>query len=297
MSTEIHNYKLDKRLDLRTEVLIERLIFHSETSYLEAVEQVKFNHLGVKKRAFRTEIEAIKYNHDDEELLVGINRTSIYDQLPEVLFHSPKVKNDHNLNSIKEEFQKLKREEKQARLFFSPFDNELTFALTYNQLVAQQNESLELMKKIWSLPNHFSQSQKQAFWKFMPYLRYIRGNEANIEEYLSCTLGAAVTLSFSDRKMGDATKNTEPTLGGDFTLLGPLTAPGKQVNVKFMQPDNWVVTSMYKSSDLMKTLEYLVDLVLPADLFLNVLCDEPAQKLQEIGVDENAGILGFSLYI
>lgn len=108
--------------DLRAEVVAAELIEHGINQ-----EDITFNFKGIKRRAYSRDIANIKLpTDDDENYKFIINRESIYDSLPEAIFHQPlNSKPFKSKAEILDEIKIQREEEIEARKFFNPIENVL----------------------------------------------------------------------------------------------------------------------------------------------------------------------------
>lgn len=82
---------------------------------------------GIFKRRYArdvAEVQRRKLSRNDAILAFLLNRDGMYDSLPEGLFHT-KTASDSSSGKVSEDSQVLKREEKAARGFFLPFEQEM----------------------------------------------------------------------------------------------------------------------------------------------------------------------------
>lgn len=111
--------------DINAEVIVADLI---ESGF--EFEKILVRHDGLFKRNFSKDISDVYYDMVKELLTFHISHDSIYDVLPDGLFHS--IFSDFDPENRGLEFEKLKEEEKNARKFFIPFDYE--FFIQYVKL-------------------------------------------------------------------------------------------------------------------------------------------------------------------
>ncbi|WP_316804316.1 type VI secretion system baseplate subunit TssG [Pedobacter nototheniae] len=102
-------------------------------------DQIEVVPLGADKRAFAKDIEGISTYYSEkrrqERIRINTNREGLYDMLPEGLFHRPPRGNaDLDEEGMMKDIRERREEEKQARLFFSPFDVELNHARLLTEL-------------------------------------------------------------------------------------------------------------------------------------------------------------------
>lgn len=161
-------------LDIKAETLISYLPRDKRTIELN----------GSHKRNAYEDIAEI--NVDDSGIFnIGISRNSIYDILPECLFHPidrfDNIPTNEYKERFKEECEQQQIEEDNARKYFQPFDNvlmELSSIITeskneetYNQIL--ENIVCDNLSETY-LNNRFVKKAKE----YMPICRNIRGNKS-----------------------------------------------------------------------------------------------------------------------
>ncbi len=83
---------------------------------------------GDLKRKWSTDLdraEVESFESGKEALSIFLNRTGVYDSLPEALFHRFSDSRNATGEDMAKESMQLKNEEKQIRKFFRPFENEI----------------------------------------------------------------------------------------------------------------------------------------------------------------------------
>ncbi len=86
------------------------------------LDKLMVKHEGLFMRNFSNDISDAYADMVNDLLILCVTRNSLYDVLPSGLFHH--IINDFDREKRKIEFEKLKKEEENARKFFLPFDNE-----------------------------------------------------------------------------------------------------------------------------------------------------------------------------
>jgi hypothetical protein len=218
--------------DIRAEVIVSDLL----AGNLRPEDLIiRFN--GQQKRAKSKDIdhvEVVHKKHSRTKLELTLNRDSIYDTLPEGIFHQPsdEIKTG-SVSEMVDEYQRQQQEEEEARRFFAPFENELFFQKSlieseeFQQLFQVQQsrlsgEVLETLGIDASLPPAFT----ARLLRILPYNSHIAGNKKRTEKIFSLLLRNKVSL-----KSGHFTmpyKNDHNASVGESTL-GADTTVGNQV--------------------------------------------------------------------
>lgn len=173
-------------------------------------EKVFINLLGILKRRWSKDIDSAEndtFNNGEEFISLNVNRSGIYDSLPEAIFHDfPKLKNDSG-NEMAKESRKQKLVEKEARLFFRPAENELFYQRA--QLAGVENR---FFNNIFS---HFINNDSHDFWltatevpgKFLekfnillPFANNISGNLTLAAHCLEYLLEESITIEITNEQ-------------------------------------------------------------------------------------------------
>ena len=118
----------DVNFDIKIEVLLAELI----KNFPELKNHFLITNKGQFTRNYRRDIlQTSTHNFDTTVLpylLIELSRDGFYDMLPEGVFHYPtasEVRQD--VADMTREYKKKKKEEQEARVFFTPFENEFLF--------------------------------------------------------------------------------------------------------------------------------------------------------------------------
>ncbi len=159
------------------------------------------------KKVFRTDINKISYNHFNDDVQRGslevyVNRDSLYDLLPEGVFHQPLAATaGANLSSMIADSRRLKKEEKMARQFFAPFDQQF---LLFSTLVEQEErywlkniEAGNFTKDpytFWDIPSTIPYPVATTLSAILPWAYLIKGNQPYIAKALEMVLQKKVSI-------------------------------------------------------------------------------------------------------
>ena len=170
--------------DIRAEVLLNHLLDKGIISDNEYI----VKHQGQFVRGYRTDVLSARitdYNYDATQLIeVNLSRDSLYDMLPEGVAHHTKSEiQGKGVETMLKEYKERKRQEKAARTFFSPFENEIfklgveieAFEQTnFKELNA--NEISSLFYELWDVSKDFPTFLVSKFIRLLPYSYKIVGN-------------------------------------------------------------------------------------------------------------------------
>lgn len=113
------NYRRLTPFDLRAELLFEALIKNKIDDF-----DIIFKPNGVFFRKYSKDTMNISTDVNDSDILnIDISRDGFYDILPESITHN--YRNRDQRNDASQEFKIRKKEEKEARHFYNPLENEL----------------------------------------------------------------------------------------------------------------------------------------------------------------------------
>ncbi len=218
--------------DIRAEVIVSDLLA-GKLRPQDLV--VRFN--GQQKRAKSQDIanvHVIHKRHAHSQLEISLNRDSIYDTLPEGIFHQPSVsKQNGSVTSMVDEYRRQKEEEEEARKFFAPFENELFFQKSlieseeFDQLFQIQQSRLEdaVLQKLDIDPD-LPRSFTSRLLRMLPYSSKVAGDIVRTEQIFSLLLNNDVTIK-GDQFHSFESSNHQSQLGD--TTLGADTIAGNKV--------------------------------------------------------------------
>ena len=166
----------------------------------------------------------------DNTLLLNVGRSSLYNSLPELMFHPIDRFDNLSPTSDKEKFEEeydaQEREKEQAHKFFAPFDLML---LRFRMMVRKKLEVYAETDKIMIdiLGDELTEAQKQNRFirrslPFLPYCKSIRGNKTYLTLMLRKVLmEEGLTINVCDQKhvFTDAHPKYNIRLGSDTDSL------------------------------------------------------------------------------
>ena len=257
-----------KPSDINAEVIIADLI---ERGF--DFNKIFVKHDGLFKRNFSKDISDVYLDMIKDILVFNVSRDSIYDILPEGLFHH--VFGNLGADNRNREFEKLKQEEDNARKFFLPFDNEFFY----------QNIKLEIeLRKFFRYPDYFF--QKLFFFdkiipgkfirKLTTYLLFANNIIGDLEltaRCLSDIIGEKVENSkyyLSENKTVNEIKDEhflrEDTLGDNF-ICGDLSSEGRYIWEFSIILNDGSAIKKYKEDGVMyKLIEVFYEYFIPYEI-------------------------------
>ena len=163
------------------------------------------------KKSFRNEIDEVRFSENEItrglEMELVINRDGIYDRLPEGLFHQSKGNSKTSTTALMtDEYRRFKEEEKMARKFFQPIEQEI---FRYSTLVEQEELNLAFgilngdlkseLFEFWDIPDGLPAGPVKKLVQIMPWVKMIKGNLEQTAKALELILDKPV--QFCEKEM------------------------------------------------------------------------------------------------
>jgi hypothetical protein len=266
-------------------------------------ENIVLSFAGSFKKRFRKDIDAIKVLQDDngkDILEIQVNRDSIYDLLPEGVFHQPIARNKNaSLGDIVADFRRLKEEEKNARKFFRPFENEFARYVTFVE-EQERNFAADILSgnisgsfsEFWGLPKGLPNEASAMLAKLLPWAYIIKGD-------LKLTAKALQIILNKEIDGVEKNINAQEAQNNDFQLNDVLLGVDMVTGNCFEEPSVcWMFTindilanEMEQFTDLKpfgKLLKLFVEIFVPIEI--DVIFE---YKTEQFAADISEKILGY----
>ena len=189
--------------DIRGEVIINNLL---KSKDIDESEYVIFRQ-GQFSRAFRFDVldsEVVDYDLDATQMLkIVLSRDGFYDMLPENLVHA--ARNDSpekEVDGMIKEYQVQKKQQKEARRFFQPFENEIfSYGVEIEgfeqDFLADLNGFLipEMFYDFWGISKNLPQLLVSKFIRILPYAYRIVGDIDLACQILSSLIEEKVSIN------------------------------------------------------------------------------------------------------
>lgn len=197
---------------------------------------------GAFNKSYRKDIEDVLNKKDDQNrpyLQLKLNRDGIYDRLPEGLFHQPRAlgASKAGVSQMVGEYKRFREEEKAARRFFQPIEQELT---RYAVFVEQEEQELlwgllsgdlgSGFAKFWHLDEMLPARALSVLVRLMPWAYRIKGNPGLCAKALEMMLEKQVSVTTRQIKehhtqddtflLGSAELGVETVTGNHFEEAG-----------------------------------------------------------------------------
>ena len=236
-----NKYATQKYHLLKAESLCAELL-NNGVSFDELVIQFK----GSFKKSYSNDIENVTETRDDTgAITIAVNRDGIYDRVPEGLFHQTRGGgNTATLQAMVGEYKRYREEERQARKFFQPLEQEL---FRY-AVLAEENERRirfgilngnvgQAFYQFWNIDSGLPPGPASVLVLIMPWIRQIKGDMQLTAKALAMTLDKEVKVELKIMEE-QLVQDNNFTLGNHASLSVD-TVCGSQFNEPYEQ---WVFT-------------------------------------------------------
>jgi hypothetical protein len=271
--------KNQENIDFLAEVIASHLVANEKVSD----SNIYAHCLGVFKRFFSKDIERISVHKNDsgeQEWDLFLHREGFYDLLPEGFFHTHTRKYFKDRRETIEEFRMHRKEEKSARQFFKPLEQEFFRHLVHKEIFEQNfyyaPETIQEFIDFYHLNTlDLNMYQKASLFFIMPYASIIAGNLSLTETCFEIILQEKVrikiqftpvikTYSGEVQNLGSFTLGLDSTLGQDVIDGNPQL----YIEIGPLSEGNFLLDYLYGLNR--KLIEWLIALFIQADLVTNV---------------------------
>lgn len=271
--------KREDHIDYLAELIVSQYIANNHINE----DNVYFHCLGVFKRFFSQDVDKVltRKNDKGEQVRdVYINREGIYDLLPEGLFHGHSHKQIKDRKETVQEFTQHKLEERSARQFFSPLEQEY-YKLLVNKEIFEQNfyyapETVSEFIDFFNLDHlGLNMYQQASLFFIIPHIPKITGNLGLTEACFEIILQEHV-------KFSDLINSVNPdpfvqsnslfkSVLGVSSLCGSTqlnSIGGLLIEIGPLQESDSLIE--YLNGDKIKLLNRLCDLFIQADIITQI---------------------------
>lgn len=296
--------------DFKAEVVATQMLAEDQD-----IGKILINRLGSTPRTHTKDV--VKHYEDigqfnlDKYTVIESFRQSIYEALPENVFHPPTLGGlGKTQDEIVEEIKMQRRKEVEARTFFKPFEQEapyleiqaLMLELMYEKKGSYDN-LFRLFEQGWPVIARLPYSMALSFIYILPILHQVRGNRSWTEKCLSFLTGFPVSIrenyvsghidaSLDGFTLGHSGLGIDSCLGGNQydgmygwdVHVGPV-------------PEAYT-TEILPRSGFTELLDLLAEHFVPADLFVRYFIKtEPVPGTALLPDSATAGRLGYTFYL
>lgn len=281
------------------------------------IDQIEVIPIGADKRAFAKDIEESEVYYSEKRrqtrIRITTNREGFYDMLPEGLFHRPPTGSaGMDEESMIKDIKDRREEEKQARLFFTPFDAEINQVRIMTELYENMldkkttySDLSQIFEFGWDEFNLLNKEQSIIWMHLLPEIQQKR-NDIN---FVSKVLTALFNLPIS---IVNATANIVPVkiadelqvqLGsgalGIDTIIGDSFIPDHEsfnINIGPTSPQELI--KFIPNQKNRTILDMAIDYLMPVSAEINVELLTATDFQQTIlSTDSESAYLGYTVYI
>lgn len=284
--------------------------------YHKSVSNIFIERIGVNDRAYLKDIKSISsqfLGFDEEVLSIKTYRESIYDYLPEGLFHPPSLNTSRkNVDSVVNEIRKQKKVEEDARNFFRPFELEIFFTEVSSllkeydfDLTSETDSLLEIFGDLWPVIKMLDKKNAYIFMFILPFFHQIRGDKNWFERCMTAFLQMNVEITFTPNIIDRIEENDRSMLLGNSKLGITYIPSGKHMDGQ----RNWIVNigpipydemiQFIPGNSFRNVLQTLYDYCLPVnvDVKENFITEKEQNSFVLDNDSSNYSRLGFTTFI
>lgn len=270
---------------------------------------------GDMRRGFSKDISHIRTEYSQYDLTdylhIYVNRKSIYDELPEGLFHQDICKKEkRSKEDVLEEIRIHREEEFFARRFFRPFEIVIDQMLANFQYKERRldkmnvhEDFINVFASMWPILRLLPLRQAVMFIKMLPFLESITNSLEKISQIMSILLDVPVKAERGGKSCTKVDEALLPGLGegilGETLVLGNMFDDGTfRILLKIGPVSSKRMSLFMDDSNGIKVLNALKDMLLPADKETETqYIIEQDDALFRLGDEENIAYLGINTYL
>jgi hypothetical protein len=312
-AVEIADLINDLPFDIKAEVLIADLMENGlSTDEFAVIPSGSF------RRKYSTDIrkaEIISTAPGVSLLGIHVNRNGMYDSLPEGLFHSAPEKPLRETSEMSQESKRLKREEKEARTFFIPFENEIflhriALELAERRILRQFSDHLfeEISPEFWNFDKTLHPEYVSKLILLLHHAHQVAGNFDLTGRCLELVLDEKVNIRVHQPGKISGKQDNPP--GQQGNLLG-----NGRLGMNFICGDTWCdlmpklevrigplmktpVSDFLGSGKVTKFLDCFYSYFIPSGMEVGTVVVPPDREFSFIlDKSESEGVLGYSTAI
>ena len=297
--------------DIKAEVVIADLVENGL-----GIDDIVTTQKGIFKRRYTRDIDSLsdlKLKNGQELVEILLNRDGLYDSLPEGLFHERRHKSSGEKEESSKESKRIKQEEKAARNFFLPFENEIIrqgimLELEERKVLGEFSEKLfsDIYPDIWELHHNLNRKYIYRLALLLHFAHKIAGRnklmakclETIIEEKVDIRIVSNDGLNHAERlNVFSDNKKCElgaGELGVDFVCGDHGENYGKTMQFIIGPLKKTQITDYLANGPLTNFLQCFYGYFVPVDydVTLDVLVD-PEKQGFELSEEFGGPVLGF----
>ncbi len=283
---------------------------HREDDFTKIV----FRRLGANARPHTKDIyevyERLSVLDSTNQIFIDTFRKSLYDILPENLFHPPTLGGlGKTTEEVILEIQQQQRNEAEARKFFLPFEQEASYVemqallieLMFDNKVANNN-LLKLFEADWPILKELPPITALAFIYVLPILHEVRGKKNWIEKCLAFILGYPISITerYRTKKIES---HTIAFVIGKSSLNLDTNLPGIQYDglpeweIKIGPLPEKNIEKVLPGSSFKKLFDLLLNYFIPMHIFTTYSIHSKKQKQTIFSIEPGSTRLGYTFYL
>ncbi|WP_118951985.1 hypothetical protein [Taibaiella helva] len=261
------------------------------------------------KDVYRSYEDISQYNLDKYTVLQSY-RQSIYEAIPENVFHPPTLGGlGKTQDEIVEEIKHQRKKEREARIFFKPFEQEapylemqaLMLELMYEKKGSYDN-LYRLFEQGWPVISKLPYSTALSFIYILPILNEVRGNREWTEKCLAFLTGFPVNIK-ENYVSGRIDEELDSFTIGKTALGINSNFSGNQYDGMFgwdihIGPvPEYLTVSVLPQSGFTQLLDILCEHFVPANIFVSYFIQSEPVPQTALLPDTASGRLGYTFYL
>jgi len=245
---------------------------------------------GIFKRRYSRDIaytSKIQLKNGSELAGIHLNRDAIYDNLPEGFFHQ-NTEHTNESGNIARDSKRLKEEEKAARTFFLPFENEIftqriNLELEERKILNRFSENLsdDFSPEFWRLDQSSDKGYLSDMVKFLHLSHKIAGNTKLTEKCLEAIINEPVNATIAEndtpvkvvQKNGKKKQNCllgSALVGVDFICGDEFRSMGYTMRFDIGPLRNSGINDYLKNGPILNFLKCFFGFFVPAELEISI---------------------------
>lgn len=270
---------------------------------------------GDSRRGFSKDIDCIHTEYSQYDLTdylhLYVNRKSIYDELPEGIFHrNIYYKDKHSKSEVLDEIRIHREEEYFVRRFFKPFEIVIDQILVNFQHKERRFDKMNvhedyigIFSETWPVLNLLPLKQAVMFIKMLPFLETITNSLDKISQIMSILLDVPVNVKRGNKSHTVVDEELIPGLGecmlGETMILGNSFDDGYfRILVEIGPISAKRVEFFIEGSRGQNILKILNGMLLPADKEIEIrYIIEQDDAIFRLSDEENVSYLGINTYL
>lgn len=167
-------------------------------------EHIILRSTGTSSRSHKKDVKNITFKNinDIDYVFIDSPREGIYDSLPESIFHSfSSSQTKNNTLQVIDEIRRHREEEKYARDFFLPFEQEFfninRELFSFEEAFENHSEAsvlIRIFKPYFDILHTFTAEKAYLFIRLIPYIHDIRNDFKKTKDYLEILLDCSVEI-------------------------------------------------------------------------------------------------------